>query len=265
MTDHLLIGTLIGIVSGTIALIVIAVVTLRRFELAQQIEPRRLQRALAELQRASEQTERSLRDDLAAARRELETAARESRDESSAVARALRDEIAGGLRDVSDAFARGLGEVRGLQELGEVCALLEERLGRIQAESRDSLDQWRADTTTDAKNLRNDMLESLRAHTDAKLDGIVEQRLGESFSVVGRRLELVSERLEQVQRGLGDVQSFAAALGNIQRALTNLRPSGGHPPTEPATSPESRPVRRRPAATAPEGPGPVEAPQGAAP
>jgi hypothetical protein len=116
MTDHLLIGILIGIVSGTVALIVIAVVTLRRFELAREVEPLRLHRALAELQSTTERTERTLHDDIEAARRELETVARDSRDESSAVARALRDEIAGGLKDVSDAFARGLGDLRSLQQ-----------------------------------------------------------------------------------------------------------------------------------------------------
>jgi hypothetical protein len=298
MADHFTIGLLFGIASGIAALLVIAAVTLRRFEVAQHVEPVRVHRALLDLQLAT----------------------RESRDESAASARALRDEIAGGLKGVSDGVARGLTDLKGTQQrqtevladlkgaeqrhadalaelrsaqqqqaevlagrlteltdhavdalrdhpmpalqslagaqeqnlgavaadlrnladtvsgrLEEVRSLLEDRLRQIQVESRDSLEQIRADTMGDAKDLRNDMLDSLKAHTDAKLESILEQRIGDSFGVVGQRLQLVSERLEQVHRGLDEVQSFAAGLGNIQRALANVRLGGNKTQSDKAT------------------------------
>jgi DNA anti-recombination protein RmuC len=301
MADHFTIGLLFGIASGIAALLVIAAVTLRRFEVARHVEPVRVHRALLDLQLAT----------------------RESRDESAASARALRDEIAGGLKGVSDGVARGLTDLKGAQQrhaealadlkgtqqrqaealagrlaeltdhavdalrdhpmpalqslagaqeqnlgavaadlrtladtvsgrLEEVRSLLEDRLRQIQVESRDSLEQIRADTMGDAKDLRNDMLDSLKAHTDAKLESILEQRIGDSFGVVGERLQLVSERLEQVHRGLDEVQSFAAGLGNIQRALANVRLGGNKtrgdkvPPAAVEAETGPRAARRKP-------------------
>jgi DNA recombination protein RmuC len=287
MADHLLIGILIGMASGIVALIVISAVTLRRFDVARATETTRLYRALAELQRTSEHAERSVCEDIAATRRELETATRDSRDESAHSARALRDEITGGLRGVTDSFVRGLeeltrlhkgqtetlaqhvgrltdsavgalrdhplpalshlaeaqerqlaavaAELRGLADvmdtrLDEARGQLEEGLRQIQADHRDNLDHVRAEAVGHAKDLQNELVESLkvqlediRSSVDQKLESTLERRLEESFTPVSERLQLVSERLEQVHQGLADVQSFAAGLGNIQRALANVR------------------------------------------
>ena len=116
MADHMLIGILFGIASGIAALIIVASVTLRRFEVAQHVEPARVHRALAELQASNERAEHTVRHELDATRRELETATREARDESATSARALRDEIAGGLKGVSDSFGRGLRDLGSLQQ-----------------------------------------------------------------------------------------------------------------------------------------------------
>ena len=108
MADHLLIGILIGMASGIVALIVISALTLRRFDVTGRLATARLHRAVIELQRSAERAERDVREDIAATRRELETATRDSRDEAAHGARALRDEITGGLKGVSDSLARGL-------------------------------------------------------------------------------------------------------------------------------------------------------------
>lgn len=318
MADHLLIGILIGMASGIAALIVISALTLRRFDVARHLESTRLHRALAELQRSSERAERSVREDIAATRGELETATRDSRDESAQSARALRDEITGGLRNVTDAFVRGLeeltrlhkaqtdtlaqhvshltdsavaalrdhpmptlshlaeaqehqlaavaAELRGLADvmdmrLDETRSQLDEGLRRIQADHRDNLDHVRAEAVGHAKDLQNELVESLKAQledirssVDQKLDSTLERRLEESFTLVGERLQLVSERLDQVHRGLGEVQTFAAGLGNIQRALTNVRlgttKTRGGPGATPAEAADGRPraIRRKPKA-----------------
>jgi DNA recombination protein RmuC len=323
MAEHLLIGILIGMGSGIIALIVISALTLRRFDTAGAIETARVHRALAELQRSSEQTEQRLRAELAATRRELEAVTRDSRDESALSARALRDEITGGLKGVSDAFGRGLdetlrgqtelarlqkaqtetlaermaaltesaiaalrdhpmptlshlaeaqerqlaavaAELRGLADvmdmrLDEARGQLDEGLRAIQADHRDSLDHVRAEAVGHAKDLRNELVESLRAQLDdirssmdARLESTLESRIEESFTLVGERLQLVGERLEQVHRGLGEVEAFAAGLGNIQRALTNVRlgttksrGQGSPAGAPPAAGAPGRPIRRR--------------------
>ena len=63
MADNLALGILIGIASGIAALIVIAAVTLRRFDAARHTESVRLQRTLADLQRTVRQELSALRRD----------------------------------------------------------------------------------------------------------------------------------------------------------------------------------------------------------
>lgn len=76
---------------------------------------------------------------------------------------------------------------------------------------RGELQQIRADNAT--------QLEAMRVTVDEKLQGTLEQRLGESF-------KLVSERLEQVHRGLGEMQTLASGVGDLKRVLTNVKTRG---------------------------------------
>ncbi|PWR19764.1 DNA recombination protein RmuC [Zavarzinia compransoris] len=62
-------------------------------------------------------------------------------------------------------------------------------------------------------------LEEMRRTVDEKLQGTLEQRLGESF-------RLVSDRLEQVHRGLGEMQTLAAGVGDLKRVLGNVKSRG---------------------------------------
>ncbi|TWS22150.1 DNA recombination protein RmuC, partial [Tsukamurella conjunctivitidis] len=62
-------------------------------------------------------------------------------------------------------------------------------------------------------------LETMRATVDEKLQGTLEKRLGESFTVV-------SKRLEEVQKGLGEMQSLASDVGGLKRVLTNVKSRG---------------------------------------
>ncbi len=62
-------------------------------------------------------------------------------------------------------------------------------------------------------------LEEMRRTVDERLQATLEQRLGESFRLVG-------ERLEQVQRGLGEMQALAQDVGGLKRALTNVKIRG---------------------------------------
>ena len=62
-------------------------------------------------------------------------------------------------------------------------------------------------------------LEEMRVTVDEKLQGTLEKRLGESFT-------LVSERLEQVHKGLGEMQTLANGVGDLKKVLTNVKTRG---------------------------------------
>ena len=64
-------------------------------------------------------------------------------------------------------------------------------------------------------------LEQMRRTVDEQLQVALERRLNESF-------RLVSERLEQVYKGLGEMQTLAAGVGDLKKALTNVRVRGAY-------------------------------------
>lgn len=62
-------------------------------------------------------------------------------------------------------------------------------------------------------------LDAVRATVDEQLQGTLERRLDESFS-------LVSERLELVHQGLGEMRTLAAGVGDLKKVLTNVKVRG---------------------------------------
>ena len=64
-----------------------------------------------------------------------------------------------------------------------------------------------------------DKLEKMRVTVDEKLQGTLEQRLGESFKVV-------NDRLESVYKGLGEMQSLAQGVGDLKKIFTNVKARG---------------------------------------
>ena len=81
----------------------------------------------------------------------------------------------------------------------------------LQRTVREELDKMREGNET--------KLEQMRATVEEKLQGTLEKRLGESFS-------MVSSQLEQVQRGLGEMQTLASDVGGLKRVLTNVKNRG---------------------------------------
>jgi DNA recombination protein RmuC len=142
--------------------------------------------------------ERTLREELRAAREEAGRGARE-----------LRGEVAAGLKAQADTVVRTVGELGQQQraqldglaaQVRQLTAVVDERLGKIREGN-------------EAK------LEEMRKTVDERLHGTLEKRLGESF-------KLVSDRLEAVQRGLGEMQGLAAGVGELKRVLTNVKARG---------------------------------------
>jgi DNA recombination protein RmuC len=63
-------------------------------------------------------------------------------------------------------------------------------------------------------------LEEMRATVDEKLQKTLNERLGQSF-------ELVGKQLENVQKGLGEMQTLAQDVGGLKKVLSNVRMRGG--------------------------------------
>lgn len=123
-------------------------------------------------------------------------------------------------RRVEDAIGRSRAElqqflVNQLQPLRE-----ELRLGRLDQGARlESLQEKIQERLERISNLNEVKLEEMRRTVDERLQATLERRLGESFRMVG-------ERLEQVQRGLGEMQALAQDVGGLKRALTNVKCRG---------------------------------------
>lgn len=65
----------------------------------------------------------------------------------------------------------------------------------------------------------SEKLEKMRVTVDEKLQGTLEQRLGESFKIV-------NDRLESVYKGLGEMQSLAQGVGDLKKVFTNVKSRG---------------------------------------
>jgi DNA recombination protein RmuC len=63
-------------------------------------------------------------------------------------------------------------------------------------------------------------LEEMRATVDEKLQKTLNERLGQSF-------ELVGKQLESVQKGLGEMQTIASDVGGLKKVLSNVKLRGG--------------------------------------
>lgn len=110
-------------------------------------------------------------------------------------------------------------------DLSPLIARLEsaERLQeRLERSYRDDFARQRGESTVSFQQLRDEMREQLaavRSTVDEQLQGTLERRLGESFS-------LVSAQLEQVHKGLGEMQTLAAGVGDLKKVLSNVKVRG---------------------------------------
>ncbi|WP_331051478.1 DNA recombination protein RmuC [Longimicrobium sp.] len=132
----------------------------------------------------------------------------------------LREEVGTTLKGFNDSVVRTLGEISTAQKLqmdgigtqiGHLTASTGEQMEKLRLSVEGRLEQIRADNTA--------KLEQVRQTVDEKLQGVLEQRLGESF-------RLVSDRLEQVHKGLGEMQTLASGVGDLKKVLSNVKVRG---------------------------------------
>jgi len=149
------------------------------------------ERRLDALARALELTERGLRDEIARSRGDMLAAGGQQRQE------------------LADAFERQQHAL--MARLTELTRLNESKLEAMRETVERKLTALQADNHV--------QLEQMRATVDEKLHATLERRLGESFKLVGERLELV-------HKGLGEMQSLASGVGDLKRVLTNVKTRG---------------------------------------
>jgi DNA recombination protein RmuC len=154
-------------------------------------------------------TSQFVADESARVRAEISVSQKTLREEVSTLIRGGHDSITGHLLKISEQQLRQL-EILSKQwtaiadtnetRMRDLQKTVDERLLHIEKQS-------------------GERLEAMRKTVEEKLEGTLERRLGESFKLVG-------ERLEQVQRGLGEMQSLASGVGDLKRVLTNVKTRG---------------------------------------
>lgn len=147
-----------------------------------------LQSKLNEIQSEIDSFERNFRDEF-----------RLNREETLRISKENRDELKTSLKDFAESFDKSVDAFNNLQR---------EKFGAMQQQ------QEKLIAGTEKK------LEEMRVTVDEKLQKTLNERLGQSF-------ELVGKQLESVQKGLGEMQTLAQDVGGLKRVLSNVKMRGG--------------------------------------
>ncbi len=168
-------------------------------------------------------------------RKELSDELRASRQETgqsvSQSVGSLGSTLNEGLSRTADAQDRRLVELR--EHLSRSQELLQKTvgdgIGQLDTRQQTALDRHEqkleALRQTMESRLRsiqqdnNQKLDEMRATVNEKLQKTLEERIGQSFS-------LVSARLEEVYKGLGEMQALAVGVGDLKRVLSNVKTRG---------------------------------------
>jgi DNA recombination protein RmuC len=189
-----------------IVLLIITVILLVKVSRlgGQSLEPR-----LASLERMLERNERTLREEQARGREEAQTLGRQGREESI-----------GAMQTLGDGLLKRMSELAGLQK--SQLDIFADQLKNLTSTNDSRMEKMRETLQIRLQAIQEDnakQLEQMRATVDEKLHDTLEKRLGESFKLVG-------DRLEQVQKGLGEMQTLANGVGDLKRVLTNVKTRG---------------------------------------
>jgi DNA recombination protein RmuC len=177
----------------------------------------RTRRALRNASASAGEVEQALSQALEHALREE---LRASRGESAVAARDLRSEVTTGLHSASELLVGTVSEMgkhQGVQlesvtkQLAGLTEANELRIERL----RKTIDHQLGELQTSNEK----KLDAMRQTVDERLQSTLEKRLGESFKLVG-------DRLEAVQKGLGEMKNLAAGVGDLKRVLTNVKTRG---------------------------------------
>lgn len=137
---------------------------------------------------------------------------------------ALRQEISSiiqiSIKNMGDILSQSqrVGDEGQLQRLSQ----LENRLKTFSLENEQKLENIRQSMESRLAEIKREnsaSLDQMRKTVDENLQKTLEDKMTRSFA-------LVNERLEQVYKGLGEMQSLATGVGDLKKALTNVKTRG---------------------------------------
>ena len=162
-----------------------------------------------------------LREDLRVNREENAKIARDNRQELSNTLRSFQSEMTELLAGLTTQARTDNNQMRdtltrAFKDFQEVFRQNVESFNNLQREKFGQLEdrQEKMVESTEKK------LEEMRATVDEKLQKTLNERLGQSF-------ELVGKQLESVQKGLGEMQTLAQDVGGLKKVLSNVKMRGG--------------------------------------
>jgi DNA recombination protein RmuC len=226
---------LLLIVIGVLVSIILILVLTRSGSLDHHaISP--LQSALAELQASLAKIESGLKEDFHINRQENATIARENRAELNGTLKTIIEQSQQALKEINSTLslkvealmlrvdenhkvnreehAKNLSEAfRGFRETFDKNV---ESFNNLQREKFAQLEQKQQQLIESTEK----KLEQMRETVDEKLQKTLNERLGQSF-------ELVGKQLESVQKGLGEMQTIASDVGGLKKVLSNVKLRGG--------------------------------------
>ena len=170
---------------------------------------REMRTRLANLEISLDKLERSLREESA-----------RSRSETTGNAKSLREEVALSLNRFNESVLSRLNENMTTQETRAEASM--QQLRHLTQSNEERMEKLRATIDLKLREIHDDngkQLEEMRKTVDEKLSATLERRLGESFKLVG-------ERLEMVHKGLGEMQQLASGVGDLKRVLSNVKTRG---------------------------------------
>jgi DNA recombination protein RmuC len=159
-------------------------------------------------------------EDRADTARLLREELRDSREEASAAASQLRREVSDTHKGTAETLVKTISQIGESQTTKfqaftlQLKALTESNQGGLK-----HLQETVDGRLQELRSSNERKLDQMRGVVDEKLQSTLEKRLGESFKLVG-------DRLEAVQQGLGEMRSLASGVGDLKKVLTNVKTRG---------------------------------------
>ncbi len=163
---------------------------------------------------------RAQADAHAEAANRLRSELRAAREEAAQAARDLRQEVSGTQNAGTETLVKTISQI-GQAQTSKFQAFTVQ-LKTLTESNEGGLQRLRETVDGRLQELRQSnekKLDQMRHVVDEKLQSTLEKRLGESFKLVG-------DRLEAVQQGLGEMRSLASGVGDLKKVLTNVKTRG---------------------------------------
>ena len=177
-----MIEILLYVVIGLATVVVIAEIVSYRRNAAVDLP--RLWQTLDSLEKSSQATERSVREEIGKHGESVRAEIGKLRDENAAAARQSREEQATALKSLEDTLNQNVNRLR---------ETVDQKLQRLQEDTARQLTEVRADSLASAKTLRDEIAKTLAGFHES-----LTKNIGETVKVQQGQLEAFSARLDKV-------------------------------------------------------------------